>query len=611
MKKILWILFSFLGFGLLACLVFGFCSTPEVELLSRSVFKYKLFTGIELFSKALPPMIFGGFILSCSIYFGRNSEGSKQRFSQAMVKRYKVVMIISLICTFLLTFSSEVGTVTMKRGKENLRNQPKLVKEYIRVGNDMLNQEKAESAARYAQEALDMDPANKEAAELKNQAAILLNMYDTKASHILKESNLNFIFTDSDSDINTQNLSEVYALYKQAQDAYEKQDWFNAHFYSESAIAIASGKDPNLAQLKEISSTSWNNLSQMHDLTKTESQNIFNQKFTGYKALMEGDYLKSYYILKNMQIQYPELKNDPDLNFYTDVAEEKVNERTFFTDETLDLKSFESANDVYFSLKYDDGWTDIVYFKGVTQVKTAGGMIQYLRDLSIYSMDADGDFYRSVTVPYAKVLAVSIAEMNPLSKDNMGIARDIKYLPFILLRSVDRINEGVEVRPVYRYADSDISDGPDYTMLRMHFADFQMIENATINPELIPLTTLMKIIRKASYFGYSPEVYGQVFLNRILYPFFILIILVLLASLAWNNRLGATQYFKTSWILIFPVISAVCFFVFQVGNYIFKLLNYGILGVCGPAGALLWSFGFYVVTLFLVSLLFLSRKETE
>lgn len=608
MKKILIILFSFLGAGFLGCLIYGFCRTPDVELLSTAVGSYKFMTGIQAFTKILPAMVFSGFVLASSIQFGQNSEGSFTRFSQAMFKRFKAVMIISLICTFILSLSTEALSLVVVRRKTALSNQPKLIREYISVGNNFLFHGKPEAAAAYAAEALSLDKNNQEAAFLKNQADIKMNMQETKSVRILHKTNLDELFQDSSSNIDTENLNQVYGLYLKAKSCWANEEYFSSHYYAECALKISSGKDPNVQELKELSAASWNKLSELHELARSQDQELFMEKFDGYKALMEEDYLKAYYILKTIQIEHPELKNDSDLYFYESIAEQKVNERTFFSDETWNLKSFETANDIYFTLKYEDGWQDVIYFKGMTEVKTTGGMVQYLRDLAIQSVDPEGNLHSSMRTPYAKVLAVSIKDINPLTKENLGIAQDVNYVPYILLKSIDRVNDENIIRPEYIFSDPSDGPGPDYTMLPMEFSDFQMMEDATLNPETIPISSLFRVINKASDYGYSEEVYSQVLLNRLLYPLFILFIFLLLAIFAWNNRLDANQYFKATWIAVFPVFAVCCHFFNQLISFLFKLANFGLLGIGGPSVAILTGVGIYLVLIFGASLIFLSRK---
>lgn len=611
MKKILSILFSFLGVGLLICIIIGFCRKIDVILLPKAVFKYKLFTGIELFSKILPALVLSGFVLSCSIQFGRNSEGSTARFSPAMLGRFKTVIIASVICTALLTVSTEALGITLSHFKTKYVNQPRLVSEYVKTAQNMLEKGNPNGAARYAIETLVLDPTNQEAKDIKDQADIIINQNEFKNIRQFHETNLDSILQSYDTDIDTNNLLGAYGYYKLAKESYENKEWFNAHYFAECGLQLASGKDPNYMALRELSSSAWNNISEIHDLSRTDDQNLFLDKYEGYKALMEEDYLKAYYILKNIQLDHPELKNDSDLYFYEALAEQKVNERFFFMDEALDLQSFETANDVYFSIKDKDGWTDLIYFKGVTEVRSTGSMVQYLRDFSVITMDENGEMHRTLHVPYAKVLSQSLKSMNPLTKDNLGIDRNIDNVPYILLHCIDRVDEGKEIRPEYVYADSDRFDGPEYLLLRIPFADFLLLENATINPDTLSLPTLLSVIKKAARYGYSSEVYGQILLNRVLYPLFLLLTFILLACLSWNNRIGATTYFKTIWILIFPAFAAVCGILYQAGLFLFKLANYALLSFSGINGALMWGAVFYFAALILASIIFTSQKASE
>ena len=48
-------------------------------------FMYKFCTGMEYFLAFLPAVIFTGILVSCSVHFGHNSEGSTSAFSRAHV----------------------------------------------------------------------------------------------------------------------------------------------------------------------------------------------------------------------------------------------------------------------------------------------------------------------------------------------------------------------------------------------------------------------------------------------------------------------------------------------------------------------------------------------
>ena len=131
MKKALGVLSVFLGIGFIICFLIGICLPLKEAVPDSSEFVYKLCTSVQLFLFFLPIMLITGFIVSFSIQFGHNSEGSEQRFSVSMFNRYKNVMIVSLVCVLILTFANEfIGTV-VSRKKSKIVNQPRIISEYI------------------------------------------------------------------------------------------------------------------------------------------------------------------------------------------------------------------------------------------------------------------------------------------------------------------------------------------------------------------------------------------------------------------------------------------------------------------------------------------------
>ena len=106
MKKNIIVLSFILTFSLIACVVIGFVLDVPFEVSKNSVTLYKILTGFGFFLEYLPVFIIAAFILTFSVYFGQHCEGSVVRFSQAMVERFKKIMIFSLILTFVITMSN-------------------------------------------------------------------------------------------------------------------------------------------------------------------------------------------------------------------------------------------------------------------------------------------------------------------------------------------------------------------------------------------------------------------------------------------------------------------------------------------------------------------------
>ena len=609
MKKIIAILSVFIGIGLIVSFITGFAGAIPASVPESSAFVYKLMKGLQNFGRYIPGVAITGFTVSCSVHFGRNSEGSTERFSKAMMDRLKIVMIVSISMAFFLTICTEVLVLLTANKQSSIINRPKIVNEYINVGNKLFDNGYYERAMNYADAALKLSPNEKKAIDLRDRSDVEINRART--------SNIRFKLYESVEEaekvdhvvIDAQQINEVYQLYIKAKDAFENKEWFNAHYYSELGIKLATPKDPNLEELKKLSTTAWNNLTEYHDLAKSEGQLIFERKFQGYLALVQKDDLKAYYIFRELYQSSREMQSDPDVVFYLEIAENRINERCFFVDETFELKSFENANDVYFAYEYADGSRDVIYFKGMTTVASTGNSIQYLRALTIVSVARNGEIFRTMEVPYAKVLPVSVKTLTPTTKALMGIDDSIDCVPYIMLKSVGRDSPDIHNEPLYTYSNGETATSPEYLLLSIPYDDFLLLEKSTSTPESMSLPSLFKLVHMAAKYGFCTEVYGQAFMNRIFYPLWILILFILLAGFGWNNRINPTQYFKFSWAFAFIPFILISMLFYKMVLFLFRLLNYVLLGGLGTTGGMVTALVLYIIMLISVSIFFLSRHS--
>ena len=609
MKKIFGLLSIFLGLSLVICMIFAAFADFSAELPKNSVNALKILTGFEYFINYLPAIMMTGFVVSCSVYFGQNSEGSTSRFSAAMFARFKTIMVAVIVIAFVLTLGAEVFGVLIGQQKNRIVNRPKLVSEYIKVGRTLYEKGYYERAMGYADAALKLSPKSEEASRLLDDAEV--------ASNQRRDSNIRIKLYESVENaekvdhvvIDPNQIAEVYEYYLRAQDYFDKKEWFNAHYYAYVGMNLASPKDPNLEELRRIATAAWNNLSEYHNLAKTDEQLAFGKKYEGYLALLEKDDLRAYYIFNEFYNSSREFQSDPDVIFYRAIAENRINEKCFFIDETLELESFEDANDIYFAYKYLDGSQDIIYFKGVTTVQGTGKSIQYLRGLFISSVDKDGNLFRTMSVPYAKVLPVSVETFSPTTRLLMGLDDKVRFVPYIMLRSVERDGPAGEYLPEYTYYQEMEETYPEHLMFSIPYDDFIMLENSMRNPSIIPLYTLFMLLSRTVKYGFSADVFGAVCLNRIFYPFWMIIIFIMLATFAWNNRTNVDQYFKFWWVFVFPVFMLIADVFYKASMFVFKLMNYAILASMGITGAMLGAFAVYSVALVVCSLFFLGRRS--
>ena len=609
MKKIFTILSVFLGIGFIVCFAAGMFSSVPVEVPQKSQFLYKFCTSLDYLARFLPAMTIAGFIITFSVYFGHNSEGSTMRFSQAMMTRYKYVIISGLICTFLVTLSNETFSLWSRQKRTELVNKTKIIKEYIDVGNLLLNNGVNERALVYANAALKLNPNSQEARDLKSRADTEINRIYTSGLKFDLTSAQPLEITDDSLIMDPEKMNDSYKCLLQAKSAFANEQWFNAHYYAELGIKITDPKNPNVDELKSISAQAWNNITQKHSETKNPDFDIYDQKYKGYLALVNKNDLEAYYIFRGLYENYDELKRDSDVNFYLEVATNRIEQEYFFVDETLELESFESANDVYFAYKHKNGAKEIVYFKGVTSVQSTGQAIQYLRDLTIVSLNAYGRFTRKVYVPYAKLMPVSVKNLTAATKEMLQIDEKTDFVPYMLLKSVGRDDSEIQFGPTYTFADGTTATSPEYLIFPMKYSEFLSLEDSPANPQSNSLFYLFKFVNHASEFGFASEQYGQTLLSRILFPLFFLVLLITLAGFAWDNRVGENQMFRFAWVFGFPFLIALSAFVYEFALILFRLINFMILGFIHGTGALLVGAVVYLVFMIILSIAFLGRSS--
>ena len=573
MKRIISVLAAFLGIGFIICFILGMVQSLPSDVPSKSVFVYKLCLGMDYFLSYLPAIIITGFAISCSVYFGHNSEGSTNRFSIAMGKRYKIVIISALISTFVLSLSNETLGILISRKKENIVNRPKLIKEYIDVGNTLCDNGLYERGLVYANAAIKLDSSSEAARNLRSRCEMGINWENVTELRLRTENVELKNKSDDEFNIDSQKVYNSYQYLLKAISAFENEQWFDAHFYAEEGIKIASSKEPNLAQLKQISSDAWNNISEAHSSKKTAGEKIFEEKYKGYLALMKNEDLQAYYIFRNLNENYPELDKDNDVQFYMEIARKRVEQKYFFIDETLELETFETANDVYFCNKRADGSEDVLFFKGMTVQKSAGKTIQYLRDFYIITL-RNGEWRRTLHVPYAKVMSLSVKELNENAKTFLEIDDETEYVPYILLKSVGRNNENQVIEPEYIYADGRSASTPEYLVYPLSYSSFLLLEESSENPKTMSFSSLYALSKAASQFGYSQQIFTHIFYNRVLYPIFILVLFMLIGIFSWNYRIGQALYFKMSWAFIFPFLIFLAFHFYKIVFFLFTMINY-------------------------------------
>ncbi|MGP1459497.1 MAG: hypothetical protein ACTTKL_09335 [Treponema sp.] len=597
-------------------MIYTFVSLHEDALIHSTVKTYKFLHGIKLFLHFLPAAIGTGCLIGWAIDFGKNAQGSLMRFSVAMFSRFQIVLLTALFFVFVLTAVNKIALPIINAQLNHYRALLSLLQEYNTMAEKLYETQRFGLAFDYAKKASEIDAENKETKRLLYLTEVSLQeQKEFSAEQKKKAGELTFNedithLTQSDMPERILGPYETRNLLESAREAYRQKDYFGAHYYAQTAILAAAPKDISVGELKEVAAAAWNELSRTRLADATEEQLLFQKKYEGYVSLIGGDYLKAYYIFKTLSLQSKKLSLDPDIVRYLDAAQRRIEKQYFFSDETFNLQSFESAENVHFRLVKDDGTTDVVFIKGITQAQGAAELAQYLRGLYIFTLDERNEYKSGIYTAYAKMESLSADYFDGRLAEVAEMAGKYKSVPYIILRSLDRNFEGTADAPeLIGGYEAKLPSGS--LILPMEYADFELIKEASSGFDAMRLGSLYRFVDCAEKYGYSAEIFAQILLNRLLYPLFILNMFIMLGWTAWHGRTPENVQFKFVWILLFPLAGIGIHYLYIVALGLFKLLNYGLIGLAGKSAALVSGLVLYSLLLIIFSVSFLSCRNSS
>ncbi|MFA6937341.1 MAG: hypothetical protein WCQ67_03850 [Treponema sp.] len=642
MKRVIQVIaiYTVIIFGL--CIGMSFLYGHLPTLLAPEINEYVFSRGMLWFLTILPAIVISGFMVGCAIQWKNNTENSREKYSTAMGQRFQKVIIIGIVITAVLTFTAEIFVPQFKHNMNNAEENPALLNKYLYLGRVAANEGHATLAFQYAEQAYKIYPEDKAVAEFYKEST------DAKDIEISSDQLSEVAIPKIIAPIEDANRGyTIKEMLEKSQTAADEKKWFDSHYWATLALTACGGTDTNLSAVQNAANKAWNELNNPVKFDNEKEEKLFATKKEGYSNLTRGDNLKAYYIFKELDSNI-ENKNDPDIKQYLAISEERVKNEYFFIDETNELKKLKTQRNIFFSISNPDGSNDVVSISGDLVLKDADSMIRYLEGLTIVSFDKYGNFKRSMCVPFAKMLEVPSSIFSETELTRMGISKKTKTIPYILLQSIDRNTEGIVSRPTYSYSatglpydvaskflnmekirkiqsvNNDYSsigntaqpylldddfDEPNSVILPMPYSDFDLLDSASKGAEVMPYPSLVEFVSKSNSYGYSKEVYAQDMLKRGVYPLFILIIIIFSASFAWNYRLGAKEIFQFKWLFLFPLFSFVVYIVLECCQYIFTLLNYLIVCLCGSYSLIIAAIA-YIVILISVSIQFLARRSS-
>lgn len=612
------------------CLALSAVLTEVPILLPGGERLYLFLRGVLRFLGCLPGIFLSGFTVACAVIWQKKTGNSYSRFSQGMFSRYRLALFASLGFVLLLTFNEEIFRPSAERKLESMEYAAVELSDALVTARHLLTQGHPVLSYQYAKKAVEISPGSQSAADMLKKAQDAMELLRDKELHGKKTG-----AEKIQREMHSQDAGHtVRELLKKSDESAEKKQWFDAHYWAQLAVEACSGTNTNLPDAVEKANYAWEMLSHPAAFDNSEEQNYYRIKKDGYAAFNSGDSLKSYYIFTSLKNTYPAAERDPDIQKFLELSREEVESQYFFFDETDYLNRLSSSHQIYFSLHYADGSRDVFSILNAMDMKKEGSLVRYLEDFHAVRYDKDNNFMYSLSVPYAKATAVPVSEFDETSLLLMGIDKKWKFVPMIILQSIDRNTEGLISKPAYSFVQSglpeEIMQDEHFTDLKeqsrfsekafvkienssmmilpMPFSDFHLINEASSGAKKMSLVSLKEFLPRAADYGFSREVFVENLVHRGTFPFILLVMFIFCACLGWNYRIEDPHtVFKFKWLALVPLFGLVMIAAFRIVLYFFNVMNYIFVGMFG-LGAIFAAAAAYALLFFAVSVLFLSRK---
>lgn len=590
-KRVLPVLFAHFFAGLVLSVIVTVNTTVPAALLPPLIVSYRIRTAVLAFIQYMPPLYLSGLLIGFTLSFSSYADERVQRWSGkllAFLKSSFAIMLVVIGCHIVLT----EGVAPIARARmATAVSRSEDYHEYVRMGREMLRNDEPRTAEQRVLSALDIWKDSPEAVKLLD---------DTRYRSAEKYG----AGTDEEPDVYPDGLvleefsgMTVLDALDISEGAARELDFFDAHYYAMLAHRLSRPDDPLRERALRMASDAWNRIVEGTDLLRSRDDiSLYAAKRAAYNALNQGDYLTAYYEfldLHTADTAREDRKRDPDLERFLELARKGVMETFFFIDETRQLRAFESARNVVFTVKRPDGGTDAVYAAGVVYTRVSGRDVVYLRDFELIRHSRYLQLEYHIRVPFVKMFAYSREGEADRSE--------------LLLQSVDRSGERTRQGPVVIAGAPEAQD-LSVLLLDLPYRDFSLIVSANRGAASMNMLELVRFHDRAEQYGYEPRIYLREVISRLSEPFILLILSVMALIAGWKYRLGNGVLFKAWWLLMVPLFTVISYLVIQIVRFYAGLcIQYFV--ITAPALAMLLSLVFLAVCFTGVSLYFFSQRS--
>jgi hypothetical protein len=522
---------------------------------------------------------------SLVIPFGA-AGGSREpyaRFSPRFLELLKAPILTAMIATVVYGLLFFLALPVLRDIQSNMRFEGQL----FRLSRERAEEYAADAAWPEAAQLIALCdsiwPDSPETASLRVAVSIGLDEYRNTPGGSVTEGLIPRRSPADEGIPGQQNPVEAAEALALAERALREERFYDAHWLANLGGRLARTGSAEAGEAARLASMAWNAISSLEpNAREARVYGLYHQKREGYEAMVSEDWVRAYYIFKDLAEKTP---GDPDVANFMVMCERGVASVAFFTDE-IQLAVGDILTGPVFSLPGSPGGRSVLRLSSLS----AFSDFSFGMGMELVSYDARGDPAYTVEAPYVKILPITLGSSPRL---------------LLLMRALDRRDERVRWEPVWTGAGRS-GPGDAQMVLDMSYDQWLLLSKVPRGTENLLIGELFAAADTLGDYGYIPQVFQAEALRRFAEPAVFLPVAVLGIVIGWRYRAKKrSRYTGVPMLIILPLVFNGLVHVYR--NAVNTLGIYLVISLGFPMAALIFITA--TVLLFILALISLAAQH--
>jgi hypothetical protein len=318
-----------------------------------------------------------------------------------------------------------------------------------------------------------------------------------------------------------------------AETALREERYYDAHYLATIAGRLAAQGSNESVRASRLSVAAWNAIETLEpNASEREQHEIYRQKREGYEAMNSGDWVRAYYIFRELSVNQPD---DPDVKKFFALSTEGLEHIVFFIDEVNMRLGIEFMDSLFSLPLFETDGRIVMRFASLSSTAD----YSYGKELEIAAFDAGNNPLYSVKAPYVKLLPFYIGD---------------RQFTVMYLQAINRNYEQINWGPSWTGTPPG-GTPKTQLVLAISYEDFLLASLAGRPLDGFFLSDIWALASRMENYGYVPEVYQAEIINSVVQPLLFLPLMMFSLTIGWILRCKNHRSFSIlPMFILMPVI---------------------------------------------------------